>query len=196
MPPPQIFAAGRRGDRHRRAAAVRPQRDVGRPESRASPAGTDLDPDLAVNARLLFDQRRALRRLALGGSFGEDPLDLFVGQALHPWLGGKGRGGEGARQDQQGRQNLHLVSILGDVLGAPAFRAAERVAIATLRSDIGAMVPFSILDLAPVAEGSDVGTALRNARSLAQAGERLGYRRFWMAEHHSMRGIASAATAV
>jgi luciferase family oxidoreductase group 1 len=59
-----------------------------------------------------------------------------------------------------------------------------------------AMVPLSILDLAPVSEGSDVGTALRNARHLAQAGERLGYSRFWMAEHHSMRGIASAATAV
>ena len=59
-----------------------------------------------------------------------------------------------------------------------------------------AMVPFSILDLAPVSEGSDAGTALRNARNLAQAGERLGYRRVWMAEHHSMPGIASAATAV
>lgn len=59
-----------------------------------------------------------------------------------------------------------------------------------------AMVPLSILDLAPVSEGSDVAAALRNARHLAQAGERLGYRRFWMAEHHSMRGIASAATAV
>jgi luciferase family oxidoreductase group 1 len=58
------------------------------------------------------------------------------------------------------------------------------------------MVPLSILDLAPVSEGSDAGTALRNARGLAQAGERLGYRRFWMAEHHSMPGIASAATAV
>ena len=58
------------------------------------------------------------------------------------------------------------------------------------------MVPFSILDLAPVSEGSDVGAALRNARSLAQTGEALGYRRFWMAEHHSMPGIASAATAV
>ena len=58
------------------------------------------------------------------------------------------------------------------------------------------MVPFSILDLAPVSEGSDAGPALRNALSLAQAGEALGYRRFWMAEHHSMPGIASAATAV
>ena len=61
---------------------------------------------------------------------------------------------------------------------------------------IVAMVPFSILDLAPVGEGSDVRAALRNARSLAQAGERLGFNRFWMAEHHSMPGIASAATAV
>ena len=63
-------------------------------------------------------------------------------------------------------------------------------------SYIAAMIPLSILDLAPVSQGSDVGAALRNARSLAQAGERLGYRRFWMAEHHSMPGIASAATAV
>ena len=58
------------------------------------------------------------------------------------------------------------------------------------------MVPFSVLDLAPVAEGSDTGEALRNALALARHAERLGYRRYWMAEHHSMRGIASAATAV
>jgi luciferase family oxidoreductase group 1 len=58
------------------------------------------------------------------------------------------------------------------------------------------MIPFSILDLAPIAEGKDAGQALRNARDLARHGERLGYNRFWMAEHHSMPGIASAATAV
>ncbi|MEA3032053.1 MAG: hypothetical protein QOH86_69 [Sphingomonadales bacterium] len=58
------------------------------------------------------------------------------------------------------------------------------------------MIPLSILDLAPVAEGSDAGRALRNSLDLARLGERLGYRRFWMAEHHSMPGIASAATAV
>jgi luciferase family oxidoreductase group 1 len=58
------------------------------------------------------------------------------------------------------------------------------------------MVPLSVLDLAPIAEGSDAGVALNNARELAQTAERLGYRRFWMAEHHSMPGIASAATAV
>jgi luciferase family oxidoreductase group 1 len=58
------------------------------------------------------------------------------------------------------------------------------------------VVALSVLDLAPIAEGSDAGAALRNARDLARHAERLGYRRFWMAEHHSMPGIASAATAV
>jgi luciferase family oxidoreductase group 1 len=58
------------------------------------------------------------------------------------------------------------------------------------------MIPLSVLDLAPVPEGADAGQALRNSLELAQAAERLGYRRFWMAEHHSMPGIASAATAV
>jgi luciferase family oxidoreductase group 1 len=58
------------------------------------------------------------------------------------------------------------------------------------------MVPLSILDLAPIAEGSDAGRALGNSLDLARLGERLGYRRYWMAEHHSMPGIASAATAV
>ncbi|MEO7504878.1 MAG: LLM class flavin-dependent oxidoreductase [Sphingomicrobium sp.] len=58
------------------------------------------------------------------------------------------------------------------------------------------MIPFSVLDLAPIAEGSDAGIALNNARDLARHAERLGYKRFWMAEHHSMPGIASAATAV
>jgi luciferase family oxidoreductase group 1 len=58
------------------------------------------------------------------------------------------------------------------------------------------MIPFSVLDLAPVAEGSDAGIALRNSLDLARHAERLGYERFWMAEHHSMPGIASAATSV
>ncbi|HEX5304938.1 MAG TPA: LLM class flavin-dependent oxidoreductase [Dyella sp.] len=58
------------------------------------------------------------------------------------------------------------------------------------------MIPFSILDLAPVTEGSDPARSFRNALSLAQLGERLGYRRYWLAEHHNMPGIASAATAV
>jgi luciferase family oxidoreductase group 1 len=58
------------------------------------------------------------------------------------------------------------------------------------------VVPLSILDLAPIVEGSDVATALRNSIDLAQHAERWGYRRFWVAEHHNAAGIASAATAV
>ena len=58
------------------------------------------------------------------------------------------------------------------------------------------MIPFSILDLAPVTAGSDAAQAFRNTLDLAQLGERLGYRRYWLAEHHNMPGIASAATAV
>jgi len=58
------------------------------------------------------------------------------------------------------------------------------------------MIPFSVLDLAPVAAGATPGDALRNSRQLAQHAERLGYLRYWVAEHHSMPGIASAATSV
>jgi luciferase family oxidoreductase group 1 len=59
-----------------------------------------------------------------------------------------------------------------------------------------APLPLSVLDLSPVTEGSDPGTSLRNSADLARHAEQLGYNRFWMAEHHSMPGIASAATAV
>ncbi|WP_158754063.1 LLM class flavin-dependent oxidoreductase [Dyella sp. S184] len=58
------------------------------------------------------------------------------------------------------------------------------------------MIPFSVLDLAPVTEGSDTTQAFRNTLDLAQHAERLGYQRYWLAEHHNMPGIASAATAV
>ncbi len=57
-------------------------------------------------------------------------------------------------------------------------------------------VPLSVLDLAVVADGSDVGRALEQSIALAVAVEGLGYRRFWVAEHHNMPGIASSATAV
>jgi len=55
---------------------------------------------------------------------------------------------------------------------------------------------FSVLDLSPIAEGSTASDALRNSLELAQQAERLGYKRYWLAEHHNMPGIASAATAV
>ncbi|MDB4948394.1 MAG: yhbW [Gemmatimonadetes bacterium] len=58
------------------------------------------------------------------------------------------------------------------------------------------MIPFSVLDLAPIVAGGDAGQALRNSLDLARHAERLGYRRFWLAEHHNMPGIASAATSV
>ena len=58
------------------------------------------------------------------------------------------------------------------------------------------MIPLSVLDLSPVPEGSTAGQALRNSVDLARHAERLGYGRYWMAEHHNMSGIASAATAV
>lgn len=57
-------------------------------------------------------------------------------------------------------------------------------------------IPISVLDLAPVVEGGTVADALHNSLSLALHVESLGYKRFWLAEHHNMAGIASAATSV
>jgi luciferase family oxidoreductase group 1 len=58
------------------------------------------------------------------------------------------------------------------------------------------MVPLSVLDLAPIIAGATAADAFRNTLDLARHAERLGYRRYWLAEHHNMPGIASAATAV
>jgi luciferase family oxidoreductase group 1 len=58
------------------------------------------------------------------------------------------------------------------------------------------MTTLSVLDLAPIVQGSSAGQALRNSLDLARHAERLGFHRFWLAEHHNMPGIASAATAV
>lgn len=57
-------------------------------------------------------------------------------------------------------------------------------------------VPLSVLDLSPIVEGADAAQSFRNTLDLAQHAERWGFRRFWLAEHHGMPGIASAATAV
>ncbi|WP_216208992.1 LLM class flavin-dependent oxidoreductase [Amycolatopsis aidingensis] len=56
--------------------------------------------------------------------------------------------------------------------------------------------PLSVLDLAPVASGADAASTLRDTIDLARQAERLGYHRYWLAEHHNMPGIASSATAV
>jgi luciferase family oxidoreductase group 1 len=58
------------------------------------------------------------------------------------------------------------------------------------------MIPLSVLDLSPILEGSDAAQSFKNTRDLAQHAEGWGYRRYWMAEHHGMPGVASAATAV
>ncbi len=56
--------------------------------------------------------------------------------------------------------------------------------------------PFSVLDLAPICEGGDAAQTLRNSLELARHAERLGYLRYWLAEHHNIPGIASSATSV
>ena len=58
------------------------------------------------------------------------------------------------------------------------------------------MIPFSVLDLSPINQGSTAAQAFQNSKELAQKAEALGYNRYWLAEHHNMTGIASAATAV
>ena len=52
------------------------------------------------------------------------------------------------------------------------------------------MIPFSVLDLSPINQGSDAAQAFRNSLNLAQHAERWNYKRFWLAEHHNMPGIA------
>ena len=58
------------------------------------------------------------------------------------------------------------------------------------------MIPFSILDLSPITRGATAADAFRNTLDLAQHAEQWGYHRYWLAEHHNMPGIASAATSV
>ena len=58
------------------------------------------------------------------------------------------------------------------------------------------MIAFSVLDLSPIVQGATATDAFRNTLELAQHAERLGYQRYWLAEHHNMPGIASAATSV
>jgi luciferase family oxidoreductase group 1 len=58
------------------------------------------------------------------------------------------------------------------------------------------MIPLSVLDLSPILQGGDAGQSLRNSLDLARHAERLGFHRYWLAEHHNMPGIASAATSL
>jgi luciferase family oxidoreductase group 1 len=58
------------------------------------------------------------------------------------------------------------------------------------------LIPFSVLDLSPIVQGATPTGALRNTLDLAQHAEKWGYRRYWLAEHHNLPGVASAATSV
>jgi luciferase family oxidoreductase group 1 len=57
-------------------------------------------------------------------------------------------------------------------------------------------IPFSVLDLAPITEGNNAGTTFKNSLRLAQRTEEMGYKRYWLAEHHNMESVASSATSV
>src|ERR1700754_4665984 len=74
--------------------------------------------------------------------------------------------------------------------------AAGPRSLRTCRASGVAMTPLSILDLVRVTEETDARGAMNNARNLAAHAEKWGYRRIWVAEHHNMAGIASAATSV
>jgi luciferase family oxidoreductase group 1 len=65
-----------------------------------------------------------------------------------------------------------------------------------MQPDSAVMIPLSVLDLSPIVAGGTAAQAFRNSLDLARHAERLGFNRFWLAEHHNMAGIASAATAV
>ncbi len=73
---------------------------------------------------------------------------------------------------------------------------AKRAARRYFADAMSRSIPLSVLDLAPVNEGSEPGASFRNSLDLAQHAEAWGYQRYWLAEHHNMPGIASAATSV
>ena len=73
---------------------------------------------------------------------------------------------------------------------------ARRQRRAPARGIITPMIPLSVLDLAPIVEGSTAAESLRHTLALARHAESLGYRRYWLAEHHNMDGVACSATAV
>src|SRR6185312_1691814 len=62
--------------------------------------------------------------------------------------------------------------------------------------EVSPVIPFSVLDLSPICQGATAADAFRYTLDLARNAERLGYERYWLAEHHNMPGIASAATSV
>src|SRR5690606_19938633 len=79
--------------------------------------------------------------------------------------------------------------------GSPPCLRSQLAGACNNRSSIF-MTKLSVLDLAPITEGSDAGQSFKNSVEVAQTAEKRGYERYWLAEHHNIPGIASAATAV
>jgi luciferase family oxidoreductase group 1 len=91
--------------------------------------------------------------------------------------------------------DVELVFLM--VMPGPAARRAPRAAgLGRKAYSERVTIPFSVLDLAPILAGGTATDAFRNTLDLAQHAERWGYRRYWLAEHHNMPGVASAATSV
>ena len=99
----------------------------------------------------------------------------------------------GKRERMSQQTNTELRCHCGNMMGRTTPQGIE---VKCRRCKRIHVIPLSILDLAPVGRGSTPADALRNSIALVQETERLGYRRHWVAEHHNMPGIASAAPAV
>jgi MFS family permease len=96
---------------------------------------------------------------------------------------------------------LHGLSIRGSPVrparrGRGRYRPGCHAEYAMMCCRFTLVIPLSVLDLAPIVEGGDAATSFRNSLDLARHAERLGYRRFWLAEHHNIPSVASAATSV
>src|SRR4051794_25911475 len=98
---------------------------------------------------------------------------------------------DGFASAQRSRRRCPMIVSAG-IPGAGSYMSSPRSH--RTRHPDPPMIPFSVLDLAPIRQGDDASQAFRNSLDLAQHAEGWGYKRFWLAEHHNMTGIASAAT--
>jgi len=115
-------------------------------------------------------------------------VDEHGGDQLPGWLG--------VSRVPGARPALTTRSAAGEERRWRGFRAEQSETVIMVIGKTQIMTHLSVLDLSPILEGSDAAQSFRNTIELAHHAERLRYRRYWLAEHHNMPGIASAATAV
>jgi luciferase family oxidoreductase group 1 len=110
--------------------------------------------------------------------------------------GGRGRSerGEAPRNQAYGTVGVRYQSQLP--ARVTSYQRFLFVIIRAPQRGLVSLIPLSVLDLAPIVEGGDAAASFRNSLDLAQHAERWGYRRFWLAEHHNIPSVASAATSV